>query len=573
MRKYTYLLVFILLLASALRLSALGNVPPSPDWDEASLGYNAYSILKTGKDEYGKFLPVVLRSFDDYKPALYVYFTIPSIIFFGVNTFAVRLPSAIFGVLTVFVTYLFVRELFGRQITIRGKNVQTEYLALLSAFVLAISPWHIQFSRIAFESNVGMGLNLLAALLFLKGLKSPKFLLGSAFVMGVNIYMYQSEKVFTPLLLLVLVLVYIKQLLKISRKYLILSCIVGLITIVPMAYYLLSNTEALSRARGVSVFADQTAFLKDNAEKILQDKKSGDIVGLVLDNRRVEYGKAVLANYISHMDLNWLFITGDIARHHAPGMGLLYLFELPFLFLGMYFLLFERIDKKIKLLLFLWLFITPIPASVTSGVPHAVRALNFLPILQIFIAFGMLSTFVWIVHSKYKIVNIHIKYLLFSLYSIFFIFNFSYYLNQYFVQQNYYTSLDWQYGYQKAIPEIQKTEGRYKKIIVSNQAPLDQSYIFFLFYLQYPPAKYQRESMSASGGFKENHAFGKYEFRPIQWEKEEKRRNILYVGRPSDFPKNPPLTTTICYTIHYLDNTPAIKIVEGWEYGKTSNKK
>ncbi len=558
MRKYTYLLVFILLLASALRLSALGNVPPSPDWDEASLGYNAYSILKTGNDEYGKFLPVVLRSFDDYKPALYIYFTIPSIIFFGVNTFAVRLPSAIFGILTVFVTYLFVRELFGREITIRGKNIQTEYLALLSAFVLAISPWHIQFSRIAFESNVGMGLNLLAAFFFLKGLKSPWFLLGSAFVMGINIYMYQSEKVFTPLLLLVLVAVYIKQLQKIPRKYMILSCIVGFITVIPMGYYLLTNTEALSRARGVSVFADQTAFLKDNAEKILQDKKSGDIVGLVLDNRRVEYGKAVLANYISHMDLNWLFITGDIARHHAPGMGLLYLFELPFLFLGMYFLLFERIDKKIKLLLFLWLFITPIPASVTSGVPHAVRALNFLPILQIITALGLFTAFVEVLSIKYKVSSIPMRYFIFSLSFLLFLFNFLYYLNQYFVQQNFYNSLDWQYGYEKAIPEILKVEGRYKKIIVSNQAPLDQSYIFFLFYLLYPPGQYQKEALEASGGFREDHQFGKYEFRPIRWESEEKTEDTLYIGRPGDFPDIPSIKT-----IYYLDNTPAIKIVSG----------
>src|SRR6266404_9311757 len=85
----------IVLLAVLLRLWQLGNVPPSPDWDEAALGYNAYSIMHTGRDEYGKFLPVVLRSFDDYKPALYAYLTIPAISVFGLDTFAVRLPSAV----------------------------------------------------------------------------------------------------------------------------------------------------------------------------------------------------------------------------------------------------------------------------------------------------------------------------------------------------------------------------------------------------------------------------------------------------------------------------------------------
>ncbi len=136
------------------------------DWDEAALGYNAYSIIQTGKVEYGKSLPSVLQSFSDYKPALYAYLVIPTIAIFDLNTFAVRLPSAIFGILTVLATYFFVKELF----------LSRRDIALASAFLLAISPWHIQFSRIAFEANVGMALNVFGVLFFLKGLKKPIFL-------------------------------------------------------------------------------------------------------------------------------------------------------------------------------------------------------------------------------------------------------------------------------------------------------------------------------------------------------------------------------------------------------------
>src|SRR5260221_8356949 len=146
-------LTLILFLAAVLRLWQLGSIPPSPDWDEAALGYDAYSILHTGRDEYGKFLPVVLRSFDDYKPAFYAYAVIPSEILFGVNTFAVRLPSAIFGILTVLTTFFLVKELF-------RKNS----LALLSSFLMAISPWSIQFSRVGFESNLGVAFNAFMAL-------------------------------------------------------------------------------------------------------------------------------------------------------------------------------------------------------------------------------------------------------------------------------------------------------------------------------------------------------------------------------------------------------------------------
>ncbi|MBI5019248.1 hypothetical protein HZB58_03170, partial [Candidatus Gottesmanbacteria bacterium] len=86
MKKISFIIIIIL--AAFLRLWQLGNVPVSPDWDEAALGYNAYSILKTGKDEYGIFLPRTLRSFDDYKPPLYTYLAIPAVAAFGLTTWA-----------------------------------------------------------------------------------------------------------------------------------------------------------------------------------------------------------------------------------------------------------------------------------------------------------------------------------------------------------------------------------------------------------------------------------------------------------------------------------------------------
>ncbi|RJQ25261.1 hypothetical protein C4577_06180, partial [Candidatus Parcubacteria bacterium] len=124
----------------------------------------------------------------------------------------------------------------------------------------------------------------------------------------------------------------------------------------------------------------------------------------------------------------------------------------------------------------------------------------------------------------------------------------------------YFHSKDWQYGYEKLIPEIKKIEKNYSKIIVSNKAPLDQSYMFFLFYLKYPPSSYQIETAeSSSGGFRESHKFAKFEFRPINWDNELKDSNVLYIGRPNDFSNK----VKIIKTIDYLDNSPAIKIVQG----------
>lgn len=543
-KKTLFFLVLIILLGIVLRFWQLGQVPVSPDWDEAALGYNAYSILQTGRDEYGKFLPLVLRSFDDYKPALYAYLTIPSVLIFGLSTFAVRLPSAFSGVIAVIALFFLVRELFKK-----------DSIALMSALFLAISPWHIQFSRIAFESNVGLCLNILSILAFVKGLKKPWILPISAILAGVSIYVYQSEKVFIPILFLALVFIYRRELISIPKKYLLLAFIVGFLVTAPMLYFTFTNKDALLRAQGVSIFSESTQVLKENSLKILEDTKNHDILGLLLDNRRLIFAKQIAGGYISHFNLNWLFITGDIARHHAPNMGLMYLFELPFLLIGIYCLFFGNFSKKTKLLIFSWLLIAPIPASITTGVPHAVRTLNMVPMLHVFTAIGLLT---FILNIKNRISNIHMKYLIFTLCFLFFILNFLYYLNQYFVQQNYFHAKEWQYGYEKIVRKIEVKENKYGKVIVSNEPPMDQSYMFFLFYLRYPPGKYQKEALGSSGGFREDHKFGKFEFRKINWAKEIKNGSTLYVGRHSDFPEN----INYLEKVHYPSGEEAMLIVK-----------
>lgn len=558
--------IIIIFLATILRLYKLGEVPPSPDWDEAALGYNAYSIMQTGHDEYGDFFPLILRSFDDYKPGLYAYLIIPFIKIFGLTVMSVRLPSALFGVLTVAAVFLLVRKLFAKsEILIAEKKIDPDYIALVSSFLLAVSPWHIQFSRIAFESNVGLALNIFVVFFFLRGLINPWFILSSFLLGSLNMYMYQSDKVFTPLLLLLLLIIFRKEVLLIGKRWIAGSLAIALFISLPMLFSLITNQNALLRAKGVSVFSDQTQFLMRNAEKVAYDKSAHDVLGMLIDNRRFEYVKAVASGYIAHIDLNWLFITGDLPRHHAPHMGLMYLFELPFMLVGIYQLLFSPpaggFDKKAKLVVFSIFLLAPVPASFTSGVPHAIRTLNFLPTFQIFTAIGIITTFVSF--HRYGVLSIKYQVLKSMLYTIFIIsatFNVIYYLDQYFVQLNYFTSQEWQYGYREAVEYVKPVMNKYDRIIVSNKPPLDQSYIFFLFYLQYDPALYQKTGGTITGGFAENHkGFMNLTFRPIDWGSEIKNKRTLFIGRPSDFSEN----ARVLKTVNYLDGKQAIKIVEG----------
>ncbi len=542
--KYRWLFV-IVALAAFLRLWQLGMVPASPDWDEAALGYNAYSILKTGRDEYGTWFPLSLRSFDDYKPPLYMYLAIPSVAAFGLETWAVRLPSAIMGILAVIGTYFLVQELF-------KSSRLVSYLSPLASLLLAISPWHIQFSRIAFEANVGVTINIWAMIFLLKSLKNWKMLLFSAFLFGLGFYAYHSERIFLPLLLLILAWNWRQELWK-TKKTVLVAGVVGILTIAPLITVFL-NPTTLTRLRGTSSLADQTGILARSVWKLEEDQKTRNPWGVIFDNRRLVWAKMLLNGYLSHYSFRWLFVAGDNPRHHAPDMGLLYLVELPFLLWGMYKV--ARGGGKAARILFGWFLIAPIAASPTTELPHAIRALVFLPTFQIFTAVGIVSLILNIKDQKSKIQIKYQKYVIPATMSVLLILyglNITYYLDMYFRHMNREVSQFWQYGYKQAVEYTKINKDKYKKIVVSTK--LEQPHMFFLYFLKYDPARYLQEGGTASGGFAEvENRFDIYEFRPIQWDKEIKDGLTMYIGTPKE------ISSANLATIYYLDGTEAIKI-------------
>ncbi len=536
-RLYIVILVAgIILFAIILRFWQLGAVPVSPDWDEASLGYNAYSILKTGRDEYGSFLPLSFRSFDDYKPPLYVYLTVPSVAVFGLSVFAVRFPSAVMGVLAVLGTYFLVKELFKK----------SDYLPLLSAAFLAISPWHIQFSRIAFEANIGLTMNIWASYFFLRGMYLRRGLFVSSILFALALYAYHSERIFVPSLVIFLCILYRKQLLEI-KKAVAIALIAGMIVLLPLIPVLF-NKNALMRLKGTSSFREQTELLSVNIKKLEYDTAHNYVIGELFDNRRIEFAKTIIRGYLIHLSPKWLFVTGDHERHHAPGMGLLYFWELPFILIGMYQLLRE---KKPSNLFFLgWFALAPIAASPTTQLPHAIRTLVFLPSFQVFSAIGVLSVYEYMKIHK-PAVKLPITALLLASIAGMFL----YYIHMYFVHMNIEYSKYWQYGYKQAVDYAEAHRDEYKKIVVSTD--LEQPYIFFLFYSTYDPKKYLAQGGTISGSFDEkyNH-FETYEFRKIDWPNEKRDGSVLYIGTPEE------IVHGTKANIKYLDGTPAIHITD-----------
>lgn len=553
--KKIFIVCSILLLAAILRFWQLGVVPPSPDWDEAALGYNAYSLLKTGKDEYGTRWPLTLRSYDDYKPPLYAYLAIPAVKILGLSTYAVRVPAAIMGTLGVLgVYFLSTALLFEFK---RNKNKQLieagEYIPFVVMFLLAISPWHLQFSRIAFEANIGVTLNIWGLYFLLRSLRNSVWMPIAAGILGLGFYAYHSERVFLPLLMLLIVVLYWKEFF-VKWKIVLVSLVIGIIVVGPLVPVVFGK-DGLTRLKGTSTLSDQTGLLSRSVSKLEEDIKMGDSLGVIWENRRLVYIKTVAEGYLSHFSIKWLFLTGDNDRHHAPDVGLIYFWELPLLLLGM--IVVAKQDGTLRKILFGWLLIAPIAASPTSETPHAIRTLVTLPVIQIFTAFGIFGAYSFV---KESMKNAHStkRFILITgvaMYTLFIAGVTMYYFHIYYGHTNTEYSQFWQYGYKQTVEYTELHKSKYKKIVVSTK--LEQPHMFYLFFLKYDPATYLKEGGTASGGFAEiRNKFDVYEFRPIHWAKEVHDGSILYVGTPRE------ILTEPIERISYLDGFEAIRIAE-----------
>ncbi|KKR34306.1 MAG: hypothetical protein UT63_C0003G0022 [Candidatus Gottesmanbacteria bacterium GW2011_GWC2_39_8] len=547
MNRIKFLLIAVVILGFVLRFYQLGKTPNGLEWDEVAIGYDAYSVLKTGRDQFGKFLPLTFRSIDDYKPPLYEYLAIPPIALFGLNAYAVRFPSAFFGSLTVLLTFFLVKELL-RKVSIRedGKNI----IALLSSFLLAVSPWHLQFSRTTFEVNLGDFLLVSGVTAFLLGLRKKNYLILSSLIFGLGFYSYHSVRVVMPFLFLVLIAVNLKKLL-LRKKEVIFSILMFFLLFIPLAPSMFSpEVQMRLRVTNVSnIFNDLTMNKKMELTRAADNIYSNKIQSTLFHSDKIILARTVLNNYMVHFSPDFLFINGDVPLHHAPDFGLLYFWEALFLITG-FIVFFRKYLNSVSLILIAWFLVAPVPAAVTLQVPHAVRTELFLPTFQIFTAIGLYEFILLLKKfSKYKTIVLGIITLLF-------LYNCGFYFHQYYQHLNFELSDKWLYGRQEAALYTDSVKDRYQKIYVSPR--LEQPHLFWLFYTAYDPKKYLSEGGTVSGGWAEekNH-FDKYLFTSFDYYKIRKEKNLLLVGIPDDFDPGADKVKVI----KYLDGKDAIWIV------------
>lgn len=394
--KNKILFGFILLFFLVTRIYKIADIPGSVYWDEASIGYNAYSIATDLKDEWGDFLPLHFRAFGEFKLPVYIYSTAILVKAIGLNAYAVRLPAVLYSLGSVMMVYLLTKK-------ITGKGTP----ALLASFILTVSPWFFIFSRTGYEATAGLFFFLLATYLFLE---NKLFISVVSFIL--SFYSYNSFRIIIPIWLVVLVGYKFKELKQ--WKYLVpglLSILLFVASLYPV--YRLYRFDAGGQRFAQVAITSKLDFIK---------------------------------NYFSHFSPDFLALKGDSnPRSQIPGHGQLYLIDIPLVLIGLLAAIKSR--KLIYYLPFALVLLAPIPAALTKESPHALRSLLSVP------GYAMLATLgIDYLNRNIKKYSAVITIIAVVGYCLFF----EMYGSDFFTKYSAETASDWQYQY-KEIFSAQKS--------------------------------------------------------------------------------------------------------------------
>lgn len=473
MKKYSVILT-ILLLAIFLRLYRLESVPVSLFGDEMDVGYQAYSVLKTGRDYYGNFLPLHFHSIAEWRTPLYLYSAVPTVALYGISPLGVRLPAAIFGVLGVAAFYFLVKII--REEHLKIGKAKFFGIEEIGALFLAISPWHIQYSRAGFEVTQLLFFLFAGLYFFFRGLKESRFLYIAAFCFGLMPWIYSTAKLFTPALVAALVTLYFHKLVKLSKKNIAGSFLVLMVFLVPLAYNIVFGGGA-QRFGYINVFSDPTVEHEVGVARDIDSWGNG-FASRVFHNKFVIWGEAVINNFLRSFSTGFFFVEGDLnLRHSIEDMGMFYRVEFFAMLLGIVGFFSLKADKKVKLFLLFWIFGGAFPSAITrDGGSHATRLILVLAPLLFLISYGVSML------SRRRAVGL--------VYCALVLVLFVQYQHLYWIHNPTYSERWWHYGWKQAINEIKKIEDDYSKVIIStNDEP---PWVFFAASYEYPPERWQK---------------------------------------------------------------------------------
>lgn len=518
------LLVIIVLIGGFLRFYKLSEYPVQLNHDEMSQLYEAISIAETGKDVYGNRLPVVFPLFGVYAPGSYIYLTALSYKIFGEKEIIIRIPAAVMGTLTILSVYLFVNILFG-----------SWKIASLSAFLIAIMPSEIFYSRKSFEYMVGhffvfLGLSFLLVHIKKKGGKLWTLMGGVSLASAM--YTYAAHAITVPLLILVYIIIFKNNFTQ-KKKYL-LPIFVFILFVLPLLYLTFTNPDLRFRASTIFISKDP------NLGSLIQNTK---VDNWLLSN--IGHIKTLIDysfnRYLAQFDPLYLFGNGlDLTNQGYIGVGPLYYFQIPLLILGIIFLIYLPRFSKEKIFLLSLVILSFIPGSLTfeSHSPH--RSVMAFTLLGIISAFG-LYWIIKLIYGSFKTKTIML-YLLFGSIGILIIANFIYFVHMYTVNYPYEKSQNMHYPFKEVALFAWSEYPNFDAIVFDPQfgdvAPEIGvgAHYYFAYFGKVPPATFQEEYHI--GTKPREILFDKFSIREIYWPADRYLKNTLVIASPWSVPEN-----------------------------------
>lgn len=441
------LLLLLVAIFFVSRLYKIEQIPTSLYWDEASIGYNAYSVLQTGKDEWGEFLPIHFKAFGEYKLPVYIYSVAISEFFLGMNNVAVRFPAVLFSFGSLLLIYFITQKL-----------TRSKKIALVSAFLFLIAPWFFIFSKTGYEATAGMFFFLAGIYFFLLYEKSLFFFVSSSACFLLALYSYNSFRVLFPFLGVLLVLYLLRKSPRVIKRgwmIILFSLIIFLLGCIPIIN-LYRSDDGLKRFSDVGIYQ-------------FGDSRS-QAIGHFFEQ------------YIKHFNPQFLFLEGDTnLRSHTGGVGELYWLQIIFILFGLWIVI--RKPTAERLFIVGLLIISPIPAALTREAPHALRAVFMVVPFTIISAIGIyyLSQ-----RAKYNSLLLGFIVCVFGFMSLVYYWRFLTVYPQL-------SATSWQYEYNTLFSHYSEHFSEYDHVLVSDKYA--QPYIFYVFNQTIDPALFQTKKV------------------------------------------------------------------------------
>lgn len=510
LNKKPFVWIFaVFAIALFFRFYLLTKYPVSLSMDEVAIGVNAYSILKTGHDEHGQFLPLAFKSVGDFKPPVQIYLTVISEFIFGFNEFSVRAPVALAGALTVVVFILLLRQL---KVSWPG--------SIFGGLWFSVLPWHIHFSRGGFEAITALLFLVSGTYFFLSwlGKKNIFMLILSIVTFSLSVWAYHSERFFVPVLMVFLIVSYWKEIhLKVQKiqRQALLGLLVLLVFAVPFIN-LAVFTPAIAQRAAVTSILRETSLAQS-----LHQGNYTDLAQRLLDNDSFLIFRHWAGKYLNYFDLRLWFWEG--LQFTPPGyadVGLLLAVDLPLFLFGIYSLARSQ-NQRLKTVALFWFFAGPLAASFTMNEQHPLRALIWIP----FFGFIMASA------AETLLPKIKKYWYLGAFYFILLAGNLIYFGDIYIHHFPRFYAESWQYGFKQAAEYSCKNIMNYDKVLISDtfgiNGPLNTGlpYLYVLFYC---PG--DMENFLTTGEH-----LSKFNFRRPNDAAAKEKGKLLLIGSPWDF--------------------------------------